>query len=113
MERTHACHITVKFQVPGFHRWPDAPEHRAYLRNDHRHLFHVEVSTPVEHHERQIELHDLMDEAKELFCQPTNWASCESMAYHLATRLSDKHQGAPFRVAVFEDGEAGATVELR
>jgi hypothetical protein len=66
LEQTHACRITVRFQVAGFHRWPDAPEHRAYLRN----------------------------------------------AYHLATKLSDRHNGAPYTVTVYEDGEAGATIEL-
>lgn len=104
--------ITVRFAVPGFHRWPDAPERRAYLRDRHRHLFHVEVSCPVTHHERQIEFHDLMDEAKELFGPKTESDSCETMAQALAVELSGRHENRPFKVSVFEDGESGATVEL-
>jgi hypothetical protein len=99
--------------VPGFHAWPAAPEHRAYLRPSHRHLFHVEVTTPVEHAARQIEFHDLMDEARQVFMLPRDdTASCESMARHLAETLSERHEGRPFTASVFEDGEAGATARL-
>src|SRR4029077_10414476 len=100
--------ITVRFAAPGFHCWPEAPDHRSYLRSPHRHLFHVEVSTPVEHRQRQIEFHDLMDEAKELFGPRDASASCETMAVDLATALSQRHGGRSFTVSVFEDGEAGA-----
>lgn len=72
----------------------------------------MKVSTPVEHHQRQIEFHDLLFEAQGLFGQATDWDSCETMAFNLARRLSQLHQGAPFRVSVFEDGEAGATVNV-
>jgi hypothetical protein len=105
--------ITVKFTAEGFHHWPDAPEHRAYLRHQHRHLFHVEVTTPVTHHERQIEFHDLMESAKCLFRVRDVGASCETMAYQLASALSERLGKRPFTVAVFEDGECGATVDLK
>src|ERR1700758_1420516 len=107
------CSITVRFATPGFHQWPDAPPRRSYLRSMHRHLFHVEVTTPVEHHERQIEFHDLMDEAKGLFGPRARSDSCETMAHELASELSRLHDGRPFKVSVFEDEEAGATVDLR
>ena len=105
--------ITVRFAWPGFHSWPDAPDHRAYLRGQHRHLFHVEVTTPVDHEERQIEFHDLIDEAKALFAGDAGGSdSCETMATELATALSERYGGRPFTVSVFEDGEAGATATL-
>jgi hypothetical protein len=104
--------ITIRFQTPGFHCWPDAPEHRSYLRALHRHLFHVEVTTPVEHEERQIEFHDLMDEAKQLFGQRDQAASCETMAHDLILALRERHGDRPFKVSVFEDGEAGATARI-
>lgn len=105
--------ITVRFTAPGFHSWPDAPDHRAYLRASHRHLFHVELTTPVEHRERQIEFHDLMDEAMSLFEVGFHGSdSCETMAAGLAKSISERYDGRPVTVSVFEDGEAGATATL-
>lgn len=101
--------ITVRFTQAGCHRWPAAPAHRAYLASLHRHLFFVEVTTPVEHHERQIEFHGLVEEAKSLFAIGET-DSCESMAANLVKGLVERYAGRPFRVSVFEDNECGATV---
>jgi hypothetical protein len=62
-----AAHIHVRFTEHGVHCWPQAPERRAYLRSLHRHLFFVEVSTAVEHDDREIEFHDLQEEAACIF----------------------------------------------
>jgi len=79
----------------------------------HRHLFHVELSTPVAHIEREIEFHDLLEEAKRRFGGPRHGSdSCETMAINLAKAMSEHYGGRPFTVSVFEDGEAGATVTL-
>jgi hypothetical protein len=105
--------ITVRFRAEGFHHWPDAPERRFYLRATHRHFFHVELSTPVAHIEREIEFHDLLEEAKRRFGGPRHGSdSCETMAINLAKAMSEHYGGRPFTVSVFEDGEAGATVTL-
>ena len=104
--------ITVRFTAPGVHCWPDAPDHRSYLRAPHRHLFHVELTTPVTHRERQTEFHDLMDEARALFGAHDYDASCETMAAGLAKSISERYEGRPVTVSVFEDGEAGATATL-
>ena len=101
--------IWVKFTVPGFHCWPDAPDHRAYLRNEHRHLFHVKVTTSVKHDDREIEFHDLLDAAKELFDTGDGTWSCERMASRLSAELAQQF-GRSFRVDVSEDGECGAAV---
>jgi hypothetical protein len=52
---TEPAVIFVRFEQVGFHCWPDAPSHRAYLRASHRHLFGIEVTTHVDHDERDIE----------------------------------------------------------
>jgi len=101
--------IWVKFTTPGFHRWPDAPRHRAYLWETHRHLFHVKVTTSVKHDDREIEFHDLLDASKMLFSTGDGTWSCERMASTLSTALS-KDFGRSFRVDVSEDGECGAAV---
>ena len=107
--------IHVRFRMDGLHYWPAAPVHRAYLAMEHRHLFHVEVSTQVEHDDREIEFHDLMSEAQVAFMENcvsgTNLgaASCEMIARNMAAALAAAHRRT-FTVSVFEDGECGATV---
>lgn len=105
--------IHVRFDAPGFHRWPDAPPHRSYLAQRHRHLFKVEVTTSVNHDEREIEFHDLLDAARHEFtlivAAGGNPKSCEAMARALHTNLSATYKRM-FSVSVWEDGECGATV---
>ena len=113
-----AATITVRFTQSGYHRWDQAPRSRAYLRQRHRHLFHVSVTTPVRHLNRELEFHDLIDAATQelrMFCdsrrgETYNFGnrSCEDIASGLATRLRDVYDRS-FTVSVFEDGECGAT----
>lgn len=107
---------TVRFRVPGFHCWPDAPEARAYLRDRHRHLFHFEVDVELNHDERDIEFHDLLDDCKGFVGTGGdygNW-SCETMAARLGGYLlnAPKYAGRELAVHVFEDGEVGATLRF-
>lgn len=106
--------IWITFQRPGMHHWPNAPEHRAYLRAEHRHLFIVSVATIVSHDNREIEFHDLLEQSKAIFNEGLDKLpiarSCESMARWLGERLALAHKRT-FKVDVSEDGECGATVE--
>jgi hypothetical protein len=102
--------IIVRFISEGFHYWPNADGKRAYLAARHRHLFHVQVETEVTHDDREIEFHDLLDDARSLF--PTGelgTQSCESLARSLGEQLAKKYR-RPFQVAVFEDNEVGSSV---
>lgn len=54
-----ALTVSSLTRCAGFHRWPEAPVHRAYLRDAHRHLFHVRATVEVSHTERDVEFHDL------------------------------------------------------
>lgn len=104
--------IFVRFVEPGFHCWPDAPPHRAYLRDAHRHLFHVEVRTKVWHDNREIEFHDLLDSARSAWrerCTTPLAASCEMKARAIAERLHEATSRS-YTVTVSEDGECGATI---
>lgn len=109
--------IHVRFTMEGFHYWPDAPDHRNYLAFEHRHLFCVEVSTQVDHDDREIEFHDLRDEAIVAFkanytnaiAKVLGALSCEMIARNMGAALADKHARA-FTVQVWEDGECGASV---
>lgn len=51
--------IVVRMEFMATHRWPDAPQHRAYLSYFHAHVFKFEGRAPVSHADRQIEFHDL------------------------------------------------------
>lgn len=59
-----SCSISVRVDFDGWHRWPGAPENRAYLRDYHHHVFSAVCTAPVSHDNREIELHNLRDIVK-------------------------------------------------
>lgn len=107
--------IKVRFTRPGFHFWLGATGKRAYLSAKHRHLFHVEVRTVVHHDDREIEFHDLRDEAADLFDALGNGGgelgpmSCEMIARSIGASLAAKYKRS-VTVEVSEDGEFAAEV---
>jgi hypothetical protein len=99
--------ITTRFE--GFHRWPTAPDAVAFLRDSHRHIFHVRLEKPVAHNDRDIEfillkrevdreIARLQGECSEMVA---TW-SCENWADVLGKEFQAS------RVEVSEDGENGA-----
>jgi hypothetical protein len=106
--------VWAKARLPGFHCWPGAPSHRAYLAGRHRHLFHIHAEVAVTHDERDIEFHDLRSYI-------TNWwgpgdrecgtDSCETLARDLARYLDIAGVPVVF-VEVSEDGESGAVLSI-
>lgn len=106
--------IIIRYTFIGFHRWPDAPAHRQYLSDTHRHLFYVEASVQVFEHDREIEFHDFMD-----YCK--GWTenvslgsySCEMIADNLAKKITRDYPNRRVSVSVFEDNEVGAKVTLQ
>lgn len=111
--RSSAASIVVRFKSPGFHAWPEAPASVAYLRERHRHLFHVSVAMNVFHDDREVEFHTLLAKAQGLF--PTGdlgSRSCEMLARELGWQLATFYDRA-VRVSVFEDGENGSQVEVQ
>lgn len=110
--------VWVRFRQAGFHCWPEAPEAQAYLRDRHRHLFHVEVSvmSGVDN-ARSIEFHRLLEHAKTIMRDVAlrgkmydyGHASCESIAASMALRLCRVYSTV-VTVTISEDGECGSTV---
>ena len=98
--------ITTRFV--GFHRWLKAPEELAFLRNWHRHVFHIRIAVKVIHNDRQIEFFTLKKEVDEHIAKHyTNHSfpySCEQIAQRLLEQFEAVH------VEVSEDGENGALV---
>lgn len=114
--------ITARFTLAGLHHWPGAHDARAYLRDLHRHLFHVQLTAGVTHDERDIEWHDLTELAEKRFRGMAdsfhdgllNYGarSCETLARQLFEAV---HDAVPtlLEVRVGEDGEFQATVRAR
>jgi hypothetical protein len=101
--------IWIRFQFEGYHRWKDAPDEVAFLRDRHRHLFHVRVEWPVRHADRDREFFIEQHAAQRAVAALQAVDGCEEWSCeHWATRIMEA-TGAS-RVDVSEDGENGATV---
>lgn len=99
--------ITTSFE--GFHYWKDAPEEVAYLRNPHRHIFHIKLGKSVKESDREIEFITLKSDVNEYltyqYADSLLSFSCEMVAENLLHKFD-----ASF-VEVSEDGENGARIE--
>ena len=108
--------ISIRWHIPGFHRWKDAPTRRGYLRERHRHLFHIEVELGVRHDDREVEYHDLLDWCRARLGQlgvsvgEFGDRSCEAIAETLGEMILEKWPDRSLAVSVWEDGECGSTV---
>ena len=106
--------IFISFQKEGFHCWKKAPEEVFFLRDRHRHMFHVEIEKVVNHSDRDIEIILFKREVmnfmkKEWGSLQGDWLefgtmSCEMIAQRLLENFDCK------KVKVTEDGENGAVV---
>jgi len=107
------------------HCWPGAHEERAYLRDPHRHLFHIAVVVRVNHDERDVEWHDLNQVAQDIVNEMADEIrdglhqfgarSCETLARQLFTVLDenglDVHcvewgEDGEFTAAIYREGAA-------
>lgn len=104
--------IIVKTQREFIHRYKNAPEEVAFLRNYHRHMLHIEVELSVTHEERELEffmvqrrVNKCLDECIKLQYVDS---SCESVAQELADWLQDLYgTDREIAVKILEDGEVG------
>lgn len=112
--------IFVKTQVDGYHLWDGAPARRGYLGNKHRHRFGIELRMNVDHDDREVEFHDVIDWIHEYLrnAYPVDrtayglefsGSSCERIAAEMA-RAAYFQFGRPVTVRVDEDGYVGAEV---
>lgn len=103
--------------VDGIHRWEDCPiEEVKFLRDDHRHMFHIKAYKGVSHSDRDVEFIWLKHEITE-YLRLRFWdnqkrshyfgkRSCEMIAEELIKRFD------LCKCEVNEDGESGAIVEV-
>lgn len=115
--------VWVTLQFPHIHCWPEAPEYGVlsntptlFLRNPHRHMFHVKIGVDVQNLNRQVEFFDFKAFVKQYIDDfLPDWAesSCEMMALDLAKDVGAGLGGYNKIICtVSEDGENGATVIL-
>lgn len=109
--------IWVKFTRHGIHRYPNAPEEVAYLRDPHRHLFYFKASITVFHNDREIEFHMFQNWLLSLFdtgVLQLDYKSCEMIAKELLTEITTKYDcsNRDVSVEVSEDDECGAVVTM-
>ena len=107
--------VLVRTQFEGFHFWKDAPNEVAFLRDLHRHMFHVEVLMTVEHSDRAVEIIMLKRYVDKICSSLTeiikqNGLSCEDIAHHIAKKVIEKYIPDICIVQVLEDNENGGTV---
>lgn len=107
--------ISVKTQVEFIHCWPQAPEAVKFLRDPHRHMLHIQLTTEVNHNDREIEfimLKRSLDSILKLMIVelPIN-ASCEMVGVELMNWLHNNYGTRATSIEVFEDGENGAIIK--
>ena len=110
---TYRCSVFARFQFEAIHNWPNCPiESVSFLRDLHRHMFHVEAHAHVYHDDRDIEF-IMMKRRLEAFIDETypkneqghrviGHTSCEMIARTIMERFD-----TIFKVQVSEDGENG------
>jgi hypothetical protein len=109
--------IWVTFRREGIHRFPLAGTDPnladvAFLANEHRHIFHFNVSIEVFHNDRDIEFIQFKRWLESLY-QGTlelNYKSCEMISDDLYQTIAGRYPGRDIEITVSEDGENGATI---
>ena len=109
--------IWVTFQREGIHKFPAAATDPnladvAFLANEHRHIFHFNVSIEVFHNDRDIEFIQFKRWLESLY-QGTlelNFKSCEMISDDLYEVIASRYPGRDIVITVSEDGENGATI---
>ena len=110
--------VYCTLQIEGTHNWPDCPfDEVGYLRDPHRHMFHIKAYKEVTHSDRDVEFimlkHDIEHfmwkefgkESRNMSCLIEFGAmSCEMIAEKLIEEFDLS------RCEVNEDGENGAIV---
>lgn len=105
--------VTTSFIA--YHKWVGAPEEVGFLRDFHRHVFHVRVEVTITHNEREVEfilLKRRVDDILSVFEEQQFLHSCETLAEHLIDVLQEEWYRVK-SVTVSEDGENGATLTVK
>ena len=111
-------YIWVTFRREGIHRFPAAGTDPkladvAFLANEHRHIFHFNISIEVFHNDRDIEFIQFKRWLESLY-QGTlelNYKSCEMMSDEPHDVITQKYPGREVWIEISEDGENGSFIK--
>jgi hypothetical protein len=103
-------YIKVKTDFVGFHRWKDAPDSTAFLRDYHRHIFYVGVSIEVSGSDRELEFFEVkntLEEYTKAFEGEYFDMSCEHIAERIYGFLIGVYgEDRKYTIEVSEDNES-------
>lgn len=105
--------IKVKTNFVGYHKYPSAPDEVAFLRNEHRHVFHVVATLDVHHSDRELEYFMVRNVIDKFIGNDgqMNHKSCEMIAEDILEFLIQTYPKRSIEVDVSEDNENGSVVK--
>ena len=116
--KTFKKEVYCKLQFEAIHNWTNCPiDEVGYLRNPHRHIFHIKAFVQVNHNDRDQEfivlkhrvtefLNNYYNENSEYNCADIGSTSCEMLAELLINQFNLS------RCEVNEDNENGAILTV-
>lgn len=117
MENNYQTEVWCSLQIEGTHNWPNCPfEDVAYLRDPHRHIFHIKAFTRVSHEDRDVEFIRLKHQIHK-YLIAHYWGKWDGSALYefgsMSCEMIAKELIAEFELScceVSEDNENGARV---
>lgn len=105
--------LWIRTQFVGFHKWMNAPDEVAYLRDRHRHVFGVRVGVDVDAGgDRVLEFHMIKASVERIIRERVTClhdvGSCEMICKEITSGLIDEYGNRTYVVEVDEDGECGS-----
>jgi hypothetical protein len=120
--------VFVTLQLEGIHNWPGCPfDEVAYLRDPHRHMFHIKANKVVTHSDRDVEFimlkHRIEAYLLTTYGQPivhdSGWEICDNKRVCVFGAMSCEMIAIELinefdlcKCEVSEDGENGAIVTV-
>ena len=105
-------YIWVTTQFEGFHKYPNAPEEVSFLRNEHRHIFHVKVWIEVLHNDRDIEFILFKRFINSIITQnQLDYKSCEMISDEIYNKIIEQYPNRKIKIEISEDQENGSYKE--
>ena len=103
--------IIVNLFYEATHKWPDCNlDEVSFLKNEHRHIFHITAHKEVNHTNRETEIilfkRNILNYLNSVYRNNFGGMSCEDIAIKLLNEFSLS------KCVVLEDGENGAEVYL-
>jgi len=107
-------YIWITTQKEMIHKYPAAPDDVAFLRNEHRHIFHFKIYCQVESDDREIEFIRFkrwIEQYINELDKDLDIKSCEMISNCIAEHIQLNYPNRKIIIEVSEDGENGSFYE--